>query len=209
MKNIRDLLISFTKEDYQNNKVNLHIHTTFSDGEADFRQIIDSAKKNGYKYIAITDHNTIDAHQLINEEFVITGVEFDCWYGYVFMHLLAYGIDIKNPEITKFLAKDKNGTESVLPRLFTRRNVKKLIQAIHNSGGVAILAHPACCWAYNLEKFINDLRKIGLDGIEVYYPYPRFRKFTKFHTADEVLKIADKYTDLIKTGGTDFHEKFF
>ena len=47
--------------------------------------------------------------------------------------------------------------------------------------------------------------KIGLDGIEVYYPYPRFRKFVKFHDAEDVYKIANKYPELIKTGGTDFH----
>ena len=51
--------------------------------------------------------------------------------------------------------------------------------------------------------------KKGLDGIEVYYPYPRFRKFAKFHSAEDVIKIANKYPELIKTGGTDFHgEKF-
>ena len=96
-----------------------------------------------------------------------------------------------------------------MPRLFARRHVKKLIQAIHNAGGLAVLAHPACCWAISLEKLIKDLMKIGLDGIEVYYPYPRFRKFAKFHSAEDVIKIAEKYPELIKTGGTDFHgEKF-
>ena len=47
--------------------------------------------------------------------------------------------------------------------------------------------------------------KHGLDGIEVFYPYPRFRKIVKFHSAKDVRKIADKYPQLLKTGGTDFH----
>ena len=104
-----------------------------------------------------------------------------------------------------FLAKDKKDTENVLPRLFAKRNVRKLIEAIHKAGGLAVLAHPACCWAINLEKLILDLVEIGLDGIEVYYPYPRFRKFAKFHSAEDVVRIAKKYPNLIKTGGTDFH----
>ena len=52
--------------------------------------------------------------------------------------------------------------------------------------------------------FIKDLVEIGLDGIEVYYPYPRWRKYVKFSDPDKLEQIADKY-NLIKTGGTDFH----
>ena len=208
MKNLRELINTFTKEDYPN-KVNLHIHTNCSDGLGDYNQIIASARKKGYKLIAITDHNTIEAHKNIQDNILITGVEFDCWFGYVFIHLLAYGIDINHPDIYPFLAKTKKDTEDVLPRLFAKRNIKKLIEAIHNAGGIAVLAHPACCWALNLEKLVKNLINIGLDGIEVYYPFPRFRKFAKFHSAEKVFEIAEKYPQLIKTGGTDFHgDKF-
>ena len=208
MKNIRELLNSFTKEDYPN-KVNLHIHTNLSDGEGDAEQILLSAKEKGYKLISITDHNTIDAHRSLQDEILLTGVEFDCWYSYVFIHLLAYGLDINHPAIQTFLAKNKKDTSDVLPRLFAKRNVKKLIEAIHQAGGIAVLAHPACYWALDLEKLVKDLIKIGLDGIEVYYPYPRFRSIVKFHSSEKVLKIAEKYPQLIKTGGTDFHEAEF
>ena len=208
MENLRELLNSFTEGDYPN-KVNLHIHTTFSDGKGNPEQIIASAKENGYKLISITDHNTVEAHKNIQDNILLTGVEFDCWFGYVFIHLLAYGIDINSPDICPFLAKTKKDTEDVIPRLFARRNVKKLIEAIHNAGGIAVLAHPACCWAINLEKLVINLMKIGLDGIETYYPYPRFRKFAKFHSAEDVIKISEKYPQLIKTGGTDFHGEIF
>ncbi len=208
MKNLRELIQTFTKEDYPN-KVNLHIHTNCSDGLGDYNQIIASAKEKDYKLIAITDHNTIEAHKNIQDKILLTGVEFDCWFGYVFIHLLAYGIDINHPDIYPFLAKTKKNTEDVLPRLFAKRNIKKLIEAIHNAGGIAVVAHPACCWALNLEKLVKNLINIGLDGIEVYYPYPRFRKFAKFHSAEDVIKIAEKYPQLIKTGGTDFHGEVF
>lgn len=209
MENLRDLLTNFTKEDYETQRVNLHIHTNFSDGEAECNQIVSSAKEKNYKLISITDHNTLNAHKAIQDELLITGIEFDCWYGYIFLHLLAYGFDINHPDIKPFLAKTQKETCDVIPRLFAKRNIKKLIDAIHSAGGIAVLAHPACCWAINLEKFVTDLIKLGLDGIEVYYPYPRFRKFAKFHTAEDVVKIAEKYPQLIKTGGTDFHEKTF
>lgn len=208
MQNLRELLNSFTDEDFQN-KVNLHVHTNCSDGLGDYNQILHAAKEKNYKLIAITDHNTVEAHKYIQDEILLTGAEFDCWFGYVFLHLLAYGIDINHPDLIPFLAKSKKDTEDVLPRLFAKRNLKKLIEAIHNAGGIAVLAHPACCWALNLEKLVLDLMKIGLDGIEVYYPYPRFRKFAKFHSANDVIKIAEKYPQLLKTGGTDFHGEVF
>lgn len=205
MENLRDILNSFTKEDYENKKVNLHIHTTCSDGEGDCNQILRSAKEKGYKLISITDHNTLDAHKNIQDEILLTGIEFDCWFGYVFIHLLAYGIDINNQNIYPFLAKNKTETEGVLPRLLAKRDVKKLINTIHEAGGIAVLAHPACYWAISLEKLVKDLINIGLDGVEVYYPYPRLRSVVKFHSEKTVIKIANKYPQLIKTGGTDFH----
>ena len=196
---------NFTKEDYINKKVNLHIHTVFSDGKADAFDIIKQAKEKGYKKIAICDHNTTDAHKHIQDSILIPAVEFDVWCGYVFMHLLAYGIDINNENLQSFCAKNKKETELDIIRIFARRDIKKLIAAIHNAGGIAVLAHPACCWAFNLEKFVKRLISYGLDGIEVYYPYKRHRGIIKFHKASTVEKIADKY-NLLKTGGTDLHD---
>ena len=203
MRNLRDL----KEEDFK--KINLHIHTTCSDGKAEVEDILKSAKEQGYELIAITDHNTIEAHKRIQDDILLTGVEFDCWCGYVFIHLLAYGIDIHNEELAQFMAKTKAETEGDLIRLFSTRNVPKLIKAIHNAGGIAVLAHPACYWAISLENLVKKLISYGLDGIEVYYPYPRFRKIVKFHSSKDVRKIADKYPQLIKTGGTDFHGKTF
>ncbi len=96
---MHNLLKSFTEADYYKN-VNLHIHTTFSDGKLHPTEIIELAKKKNLKYISITDHNTIEAYKHINSKFdnlkVITGVEFDCWYKSNFMHVLGYGIDLNN-----------------------------------------------------------------------------------------------------------------
>lgn len=209
MDNLKELLKTFTEKDYSDGKVDLHLHTVCSDGKGHAEQILNSAKEKKYALISITDHNTTAAYIGLNDNILLTGAEFDCWFGYVFIHLLAYGIDINNEQLKSFYAKDKSGTESAVVRIFSNRNVEKLIKAIHDAGGLAVLAHPACYWALNLEKLIKDLINIGLDGIETYYPYPRFRRFVKFHTAKGVIKIADKHPELIKTGGTDFHGKTF
>ena len=105
----------------------------------------------------------------------------------------------------KFYATNKAETEKDIVRILPKRNIIELIKAIHVAGGIAVIAHPACCWAFNMEKFMKDLKDIGLDGIEIYYPYPRWRKYMKFAPVEKLEQIADKY-NLIKTGGTDLHD---
>ena len=203
--NYKELIKNFTPEDYKTNIVNLHIHSTYSDGKGNFNSLIQQASEKGYKYIAISDHNTFNGYLENNvPDYVIPAVEFDVWCSYVFMHLLGYGIDVNNKELQQFCAKSKRETELDIIRIFSTRNIKKLIQAIHNAGGLAVLAHPACCWALNHDRFVKKLISYGLDGLEVYYPYKRHRGIIKFTTARNIEKIADKY-GLIKTGGTDLH----
>ncbi len=206
--NYKDLIKSFTKDNFHNN-VNLHIHSSFSDGKMTFDEIVCQAKDKGYEYISVTDHNTLDGYKTINlksDGIVISGIEFDCWYRTTFFHLLGYGIDVNTELLNPFLAKTKRDTEADWVRIFAKRDVKKLISAIHNAGGIAVLAHPACYWCLNLDAFVKQLIDFGLDGIEVYYPYDRHRGIIKFHSRKTVEKIADKY-GLIKTGGTDCHGK--
>lgn len=210
MKNYKELIKTFKEEDFTQNRINLHIHTNNSDGEADFGEIIKQAETLNYKYIAITDHNTMSGYDKHNPDspILIPGIEFDVWCGYVFLHLLGYGVDKTHPELRKFFAKSRKETQVDIIRLFTNRDIKKLISAIHEAGGIAVLAHPACCWCLSMDRFVKKLVSYGLDGIEVYYPYPRLRGILKFHDERKVIKIAQKY-NLIKTGGTDLHKKGF
>lgn len=206
MKSYKELIKSFTKEDYESN-VNLHIHSTFSDGEVNAEELVAQAKAKGLKYIAISDHNTLNAYletDILKEDIVIPAIEFDSWCGSVFLHLLGYGVDVNNKELQSLCAKTKRGTEADWVRIFSFKHPKKLINAIHEAGGIAVLAHPACCFTLSLNRLVKNLVKFGLDGIEVYYPYARHRRIIKFHTVKTVEKLADKYS-LIKTGGTDEH----
>lgn len=201
-----DIIKTFDFE--EKNSVNLHIHTTYSDGKATPEEIYKAAKEKGYKHISITDHNTVNAYLendfLLNDDMVMTGVEFDCWEGTVFLHLLGYGIDIHNKELQNVCAKTKKETEADIVRIFSKRRAKDMIEVIHNAGGIAVLAHPACCLTLSHERFIKKMQGFGLDGVEVFYPYKRHRGFIKFNTAKNIGKIADKL-GLLKTGGTDCH----
>lgn len=78
---------------------------------------------------------------------------------------------------------------------------QRAIDAIHSAGGLAVLAHPFslnCNTQKELEEIVEELKAVGLDGMECYYS-----EHTPSFT-DMCLKIANKY-DLVATGGSDFH----
>jgi predicted metal-dependent phosphoesterase TrpH len=73
---------------------------------------------------------------------------------------------------------------------------EEAVALVLRSGGLPVLAHPFT--VKNMEKWVADLKAVGLVGIEAYY---------KDNTPEEIeatLKIADRF-GLIATGGTDFH----
>ena len=209
MYNIKNLLEEINKNNPENmdKVVNFHIHTNCSDGSLTPKEAVEFAKNSGYKYFSITDHNTFEAYDKIdykNIEGLTVGIEFDCWYKFVFMHLLCYGIDPNAPEMKPFLAKTKVGTQKDIVRIFATRDVKKIIETVHSLGGVAVLAHPCCCTTLFLDWFYKELKKLGLDGVETFYPYKRHRAIIKFHTTKKAFDLAKKY-DFLMTAGTDKH----
>ncbi len=82
-------------------RVDLHMHTTFSDGAYTPAQIVDLARRSGLCAIAITDHDTLAAIAPAQKAAgaaleIVTGVEITTeWGGHEF-HLLAYFFDPAN-----------------------------------------------------------------------------------------------------------------
>lgn len=203
---MKELFKTFKSEDFFN-KVNLHIHSVHSDGKCTFDELIKQAEAIGLKNYSITDHNTTDGYKTLSNmpNGLIAGIEFDCFFDLNLPHILGYGIDINNEAILKLTRKFEKGIFEIPKRILTSRNPKKVIEAIHKAGGIAVLAHPCCYWCLNLDKFIKKLVQYGLDGVEVYYPYDRLTRVVKFHSRKTVVRIADKY-NLLKTGGQDQHK---
>ncbi len=87
-------------------KIDLHTHTTASDGSFTPDELIKAAVKKDLKILSITDHDTIDALGEIekipqNLKF-ITGVEISAEFPKT-LHILGYGFDSKNKELRKTL----------------------------------------------------------------------------------------------------------
>lgn len=107
----------------------LHIHTTASDGAATVQALLDHVAQQcpNLDLIAITDHDTLDAswwalERAANYPFdIVPGVEVSSCDG----HVLALWV-----------------TEPIPPSL----NLAETVAAIHEAGGLAILAHPFHCF---------------------------------------------------------------
>ncbi|OON97626.1 MAG: hypothetical protein ATN36_02820 [Epulopiscium sp. Nele67-Bin005] len=89
--------------------IDLHVHSTMSDGTFTPREIAFYAKAKGLQTIALTDHDTIsgvlecqEAGNLVNLK-VIAGIEFSVNYFDKEVHMLGYFIDIHNEKLTSHL----------------------------------------------------------------------------------------------------------
>ena len=85
--------------------IDLHVHTTMSDGTMPPRQVVELARDKGLKAIAITDHDTtsgiqeaLEAGESFGVE-VIPGVEISGACDHGILHILGYFIDCSNPEL--------------------------------------------------------------------------------------------------------------
>jgi hypothetical protein len=82
-----------------------------------------------------------------------------------------------------------------------RVQCSKAIGAILGAGGIPVLAHPGLLKYESetqLDDLIDQLKQVGIQGVEVYYPG---------HSADQTRLFAElaRRHDLLLTGGTDFH----
>ncbi|MCK5542361.1 MAG: ribonuclease III [Desulfobacterales bacterium] len=252
--------------------IDLHIHSTASDGSFSPSEILNLSLDAGIKAIALTDHDSIDGVREVMQigvpwplEF-ITGVEISCEPPSEFpsnysLHILGYGFDLENNVMNSILEKlqqarfDRNpliiqklnnlgfdisleeaeeisgdgqtGRPHIAQVMVERNYVasfdeafdkylskgekayidkyrtpcKEAIEAIHNAGGVSVLAHPGIfkdSKNFSIEKLVSDLKKFGLNGIEACYTSHTQEQTTFF------IDLAQKQ-EMIITGGSDFH----
>lgn len=92
-------------------KVDLHVHSTASDGRLSPEQVIRKAVENGLTVIALCDHDTVDGIPPALETAgsfpsftLIPGVEINTDVGEGEAHVLGYFIDYRHPELLANLA---------------------------------------------------------------------------------------------------------
>ena len=175
-------------------KADLHMHTTFSDGNATVDEVLDYvARRTDLRVIAITDHNTIEgaleAQKIAREKKynfeVIVGEEVSTNRGHVL------GLFLK---------------QRIPPHLSVRKTVK-LIKA---QGGLAVPSHPFYFTAINAASKHEIMNGIGLKYITKNLKY-----IDAIETVDGTPTLADEnfmahfwnttFLHLPETGGSDSH----
>ncbi|KXS45515.1 MAG: PHP domain-containing protein [Candidatus Frackibacter sp. T328-2] len=111
--------------------VDLHLHTTASDGSFTPQELVVEAENKGFKTIAITDHDTLagvepaiaQAKELGLE--VIAGIELTTYVGDKEVHILGYYVDYLDKDLLAKLTELKE---------FRRRRGEKMVDKLNELG---------------------------------------------------------------------------
>lgn len=133
------------------NLIDLHSHTTYSDGNLTPDELIKLAIKNNIHTLAITDHDSVKAFENItlkeelNDINIIKGIEFSAKTKTGSLHILGYDIDTKNKDLLNKMNELRNNSiNSLLSNMeqlkkdyniyFTCDEIKELINAERTIG---------------------------------------------------------------------------
>ncbi|WP_445356797.1 PHP domain-containing protein [Microbulbifer sp. ANSA002] len=91
--------MSFLPEDLNTDLVDLHCHSTASDGILSPAELVSRAKSQGVTLMALTDHDTVDGvaeAQAVGDQLgitVMTGIEFSSLWGRRSVHVVGLNVD--------------------------------------------------------------------------------------------------------------------
>ena len=128
-------------------KLGLHIHTSLSDGAKTPEEAAEIYRESGYDAIALTDHWLFGEATEMNGLPILSGIEYDVnGRKENTFHIVCLLAD-RAPE-----GIDYDSTP------------QEVVDAIHQAGGLAVLAHPA--WSLNTVEAILGVD--GFDATEIY-----------------------------------------
>ncbi|MHA1211308.1 MAG: PHP domain-containing protein [Candidatus Heimdallarchaeota archaeon] len=157
-------------------KIDMHVHTNYSDGVDSPEEIIRQAEKMGLDGIAIVDHDTFgglhEAFEIETDLIIIPGIEVSTCKG----HILGYGISDGEIEIGL--------------------TTKETVDIIHRMGGIAVPAHPFDRIRLGIKKEVYNL---NIDALEVINGCITLNRFNK-----KAMEVAIEL-DLPMIGGSDGH----
>lgn len=166
-------------------KINLHLHTTKSDGMKTPEEAAAIYRNAGYDIIAVTDHWKYNASGTIDGLRILSGAEYNIGGGDgaagVF-HILALGC-VREPNLRK----------DCTPR--------EIIEEIKTCDGMAVLAHPA--WSLNTVEQLDSLA--GIEATEIYNSVSDAGESSRPYSGDFVDSAACKGLLYPLIGDDDAH----
>jgi len=148
--------------------VDLHMHSTFSDGQLAPAELIKMASDRGLAAVALADHDCLDG----NPEYVeaaskaglesVTGVELSCVYHGRDLHILGYGVDPADEPLKSMLEKfvvvrEQRGIKIVekLETLGVKIDVEKVLK----NAGAGALGRPHIARALVEGGYVKDFNE--------------------------------------------------
>ena len=88
--------------------VDMHLHTTASDGSYSPAEVVQRVKSSGVKVFSLTDHDTTAGVHEVEDDIpegmeFFKGIEFSCKAGDIKCHILGYSYDDNHPDFMKAL----------------------------------------------------------------------------------------------------------
>lgn len=186
-------------------KVDFHVHTTSSDGTLSPKEVVQRAHNNNVKYLAITDHDTLNGlNEAIEESHkynitLVPGIELSTQHNNESVHLLGFFKDnnFNNKELIEKLSAIKNHriirAQNMVNKLKEEFNIEVSFEKILIKAPDTIARpHIAreiinCGYPYTLDEIFNKF--IG-KGCKAYIPT------LKLSTSDGV-KLLKEYNALV------------
>lgn len=156
-------------------RIDLHTHTTASDGQDTPAELVDLARRQGISVLGVTDHDTVDAlpeaQRLAEQEGItlVPGVELSTTVHRAEIHILGYFVDVQDESFREKLAS--------LARQRVNR-IARMIERVHQLGypidGDAILSQ-ADFGSIGRPHVARELVRIGA-AVDVNDAFERFLK---------------------------------
>jgi predicted metal-dependent phosphoesterase TrpH len=109
--------------------VELHCHSTASDGTLPPREVVRLAKQSNLTALALTDHDTVAGCAEARDEAAKLGIDFLCgieisaeYPSPGTMHILGYGVDPENPALKSLTETLLAGRDNRNPRIVEKLN---------------------------------------------------------------------------------------
>lgn len=124
--------------------IDLHTHSTASDGALSPSELVAFAYECGVRTLALTDHDTVegvaeaaDAAETVGLRF-IPGIEISTMWGGVCVHIVGLGVNTENPALiskTRELCQLRNSRASRIAERFSQLGIEGMLEAVLELAG--------------------------------------------------------------------------
>jgi len=133
------------------NLIDLHTHTTASDGSLTPCQLVEAALEAGLAAIAVTDHDTVDGVSGAVEAGaslgirVVPGIEISCVLDGGTLHILGYGFDPSEPRFAAGVERLKRARKERNPKII--HNLREMgipitLEQVEERAGGGVVGRP-------------------------------------------------------------------